>query len=43
MERGEIVLRHEIVQEEELWQGEDDDGYDGWFCVKTTSGDWSDA
>ena len=35
MERGQIVLEHTVVEEEEeLWQ---DDGadHDGWFCVRT--------
>ena len=35
MERGQIVLEHTLVdEEEELWQ-EDGGDYDGWFCVRT--------
>ena len=35
MERGQIVLEHTVVEdEEELWQ-EDGGNYDGWFCVRT--------
>jgi hypothetical protein len=35
MERGQIVLEHtQVEEEEELWQ-EDGGDYDGWFCVRT--------
>jgi hypothetical protein len=35
MERGQIVLEHTNVEESELWREDGDDGYDGWFCVRT--------
>jgi hypothetical protein len=35
MERGQIVLEHtNVVEEEALWVDEDSD-HDGWFCVRT--------
>ena len=35
MERGELVLEHVEVVDEELWFDEDTDDLDGWFCVRT--------
>lgn len=35
MERGRILLEHAHAEEEALWQGDDSDDYDGWFCVRT--------
>ena len=35
MDRGQIVLEHTVVEEEdELWQ-EDGADHEGWFCVRT--------
>jgi hypothetical protein len=37
MERGQIVLEQQstVIYDEELWQDDTDEGYDGWFCVRT--------
>ena len=36
MERGQIVLeQHAAEADEELWQDDDGDDHDGWFCVRT--------
>ena len=35
MERGELVLEHVEVEEEELWFDEETGDLDGWFCVRT--------
>jgi hypothetical protein len=37
MERGRIVLEQQstVVRDEELWQDDTSEGYDGWFCVRT--------
>jgi hypothetical protein len=35
-ERGSIVLGdQELLEDEELWTGEDGADHDGWFCVRT--------
>ena len=35
MERGEVVLEHAAVEDEELWQDGDAGDFQGWFCVRT--------
>jgi hypothetical protein len=37
MERGQIVVEQHstVFHDEELWQDDTADGYDGWFCVRT--------
>jgi hypothetical protein len=33
---GQVLLEDErLVEEEELWRGDDDAGHAGWFCVAT--------
>jgi hypothetical protein len=35
MERGQIVLEETHLVDEELWQDDENEDYDGWFCVST--------
>ena len=35
MERGQIVFEEAHLVDEELWQDDENEDYDGWFCVRT--------
>ena len=35
MERGKLLFEETLVEEEELWGGEDDGDHEGWWCVRT--------
>ena len=35
MERGHIVFEEAHLVDEELWQDDEGEDYDGWFCVRT--------
>jgi hypothetical protein len=35
MERGHIVLEHAVIEDEEVWEGDDGSDFEGWFCVRT--------
>ncbi len=35
MERGQIVFEEAHLVDEELWQDDEGEDYDGWFCVRT--------
>ena len=35
MERGELLFEETLVDEEELWHGDDDGDHAGWWCVRT--------
>jgi hypothetical protein len=37
MERGQIVFEEAHLVDEELWQDDEGEDYDGWFCVRTNS------
>ena len=35
MERGSVVFEEQLVQDEEIWGGDDDADFEGWWCVRT--------
>ena len=35
MERGQIVFEETHLVDEEFWQDDESEDYDGWFCVRT--------
>ena len=35
MERGQILFEEAHLVDEELWQDDEGEDYDGWFCVRT--------